>query len=70
VSEKSGGESQAPLPPDRKLTIAEVRLLIFEVTHPRANPPQQSKIKNHQSAINCPISHDDRAAGEKKIDDC
>jgi hypothetical protein len=49
------------------LTIAEVGLLIFEATQLPHYPPQKSKIKNHQSYINVPISHDHRASGEEKL---
>jgi hypothetical protein len=42
VSEKSAAERQAPLQAKRKLPIAEVGLLIFEVTNGQHESPHQS----------------------------
>jgi len=55
VSEKSAAARQAPLQAKRKLTIAEVGLLIFEVTKRPTQPT--SKIKNKKSSILNKSSH-------------
>jgi hypothetical protein len=55
MSEKSAAERQAPLQATRKLPIAEVGLLIFEVTKQPARIT--SKIINKKSSILNECSH-------------
>jgi hypothetical protein len=55
LSEKSAAERQAPLQAKRKLPIAEVGLLIFEVTKQPARIT--STIINKKSSISHNCSH-------------